>query len=102
MDDGALAQALRVRELIPTNVTLAYAVMPAPESYATADSAEQRRRVMVTLNSKLQADHLLIGLPTTMPDGYFSDLVHLNLRGQEHFTRLLAVELSRLPVWEQR
>ena len=102
VEEGALKQSLLVRKLIPANVALAFAVMPAPESYVTSDSIAQRRRVMAALNSNLQADYLLFDLLTTMPDGYFSDLVHLNLRGQEQFTRLLAAELAKLPVWDKR
>jgi hypothetical protein len=96
LDQAALAQARRSRELIPRSVAFVYGVMPMPETYATKDSHQRRTEIMNELNVELGADHLLTNLPVTLPDGFFSDVVHLNRRGQEVFTRLLAAELAKL------
>lgn len=100
LDPGIFAQARQVRELIPEDIRLGFGIMAMPETYAGPDADVHRREMMREVNVALGAEVLLETTPATLPDAMFADLVHLNRRGQEHFTRLLAAELAKLPVWD--
>lgn len=67
-----------------------------PESAVTENSREQSDRMLNEFNQALHADLLLTNLPARLPDGYCSSAIHLNQRGQQFYTRLLAAEVQRL------
>ncbi|HAV61199.1 MAG TPA: hypothetical protein DCY13_02400 [Verrucomicrobiales bacterium] len=89
-------EAAKLRDAIPRDVTLAFGIAPMPEGYVGPEFRDQRDALMREFNEWLQADILLTNLPARLPNGYCASTVHLNQRGQEAFTRLLAEELERL------
>jgi len=93
------AESLALRSEVPSSVRLAVAITPLPESHLPRGYETRRDDLLRRLNTSLQADFLLTNLPARLPNGYFSSPFHLNLRGADHFTRLLAAELEKLPVW---
>ena len=100
LDPETMAHARHTRAALPREIAFIYGVMPMPETYGDSAASAHRARIMREINGELQADYLLMHTPATLPDGLFSDLVHLNLNGQGRFTRLLAEELAKLPVWK--
>lgn len=94
------AEAVALRSELPALVKLAVAITPLPESHLPAGQESRRDDLLRRLNTSLQADFLLTNLPVRLPNGFFSSPFHLNPRGADHFTRLLAAELGKLPVWD--
>ncbi len=101
MDEAARDGGAAIRSGMPRDVNLIFGVMPMPETIGQADSAVGRETLMRAFDQSLHADELLSRLPVTMPDGFFSDRVHLNAGGQERFTRLLADALAKLPIFAE-
>jgi hypothetical protein len=100
--DGPVTEAIRresreARAMIP--VPLVAGIMSLPESYPTPDYASRRDGLLEEWNRDLQADVLLTGLPTTLPDAWFANESHINGESQERFTRLFAEVLA--PALEQ-
>jgi hypothetical protein len=94
------AESLALRSEVPASVKLAVAITPLPESHLPRGHETRRDDLLQRLNTSLLADFLLTNLPVRLPNGYFSSPFHLNPRGANHFTRLLAAELGKLPVWD--
>lgn len=94
MDDAARDQGAAIRNAIPRGVDLIFGIMPAPETTVSTNATSGRKDLMLAFNQSLQADALLTRIPATLPDGLFSDSVHLNARGQARFTDQLAHNLS--------
>lgn len=93
------AESVALRSEIPASVKLAVAITPLPESHLPRGHETRRNDLLRRLNTSLQADFLLTNLPARLPNGYFGSPFHLNPRGADHFTRLLAAELAELDPW---
>ncbi|GEM_PF-1387592 len=77
------------------DIVFVLGLAPVPESVAGTGFGATRNTLLAELGAIMQPDVLLTNLPATMPDGLFATLNHLNPRGAERFTRLLADELSK-------
>ncbi len=97
--DQVQAEARLLRAQIPADVRLVAGITPLPDSHLPASFRSRRDELLRELNGSLEADHLLTNLPVRLPNGFFASPLHLNPRGAEHFTRLLAAELAKLPIW---
>jgi hypothetical protein len=84
-----------VRVALPAGVRLAAGLTPLPESLGRGDWLEQRTKRLREWGAWLAADLLLTDLPACLPDGMFATGAHLDARGQERFTLLLASEMAR-------
>ncbi len=98
--DQVLREAALLRLQIPSDVRLVAGITPLPDSVIPASFRVRRDELLQELNRALRADQLLTNLPVRLPNGFFASPFHLNPRGAEHFTRALADELSKLPVWD--
>jgi hypothetical protein len=93
-----LTQSRALRAGLPEGVRLLAGLTPVPEGLPEPDYRARRDAALREWGEALGADALLLELPATLPDGLFASGVHLNERGQLHFTRLLASSLAaRLP-----
>lgn len=97
--DEVRREAKLLRAAIPTEVKLAVGITPLPDSDVPAAFRVRRDELLRELNDSLHADYLLTELPVRLPNGFAANSFHLNPRGAAHFTRLLAKELAKLPVW---
>ena len=79
------------RAAVPPGVRLVAGITPAPQSFVDRRFPEVRRKLLETWGVWLNADVLLTGLPSVMPDDLFASKTHLNKRG----VRLYTEELSR-------
>lgn len=82
------------RDRIPDGIKFAVGLTPVPESHQGREYERQRGELLRQWNQWLQSDILLTNLPARLPDGLFATGGHLNARGQQRFTRLLARELA--------
>ena len=98
--DEVRREAELLRAAIPSEVKLAVGIAPLPDSDVPAAFRIRRDELLRELNESLRADFLLTGLPARLPNGFAANPFHLNPRGAAHFTRLLAAELAKLPVWK--
>lgn len=92
-----LQEATEVRERLGDDTVLVLGLAPLPESMVSKNFKQTRDQMLLQLNRTLRADVLLTNLPATFPNGYCASEVHLNQRGADRFTRLLAAELTKLP-----
>lgn len=82
-----------LRAAVPAGVKLIAGITPVPESFALPDHATRREQILAQWRAWLEPDALLTGLPATLPDELFAGVTHLNERGAQHYTRLLAEDL---------
>jgi len=94
--DAIRAEAIRFRSTWRRQVPLVVGIAPIPYSYAPADYAVQRQRLLGWFREALGGDAALDTLPGTLQDGLFASPTHLNSRGQDVFSTRMARELSRL------
>ncbi|MBI4327791.1 MAG: hypothetical protein HY674_21370 [Chloroflexi bacterium] len=87
-------ESRRFRARLTPQIKLAAGLMPVPETHVGRDYRPKRTELLRQWNQWLRADHLLTNLPATLPDGLFASGAHLNERGQQRFTDLLAIELA--------
>lgn len=98
-----LEESTGIRPMLGERVNLVAGLTPLPESMANAGYQKRRDALLIQWNQTLQADLLLTNLPARFPNGFCASAVHLNRRGQEAFTRLLAIELANhLPVRHEK
>jgi hypothetical protein len=83
------------REALPRQVRLAVGITPSPASFVSRQHSETCRAMLEQWGRWLDADLLLTALPTVLPDRFFASVTHLNAEGADHFTRLLAQQLSQ-------
>jgi hypothetical protein len=88
-------QSRQFRNYVPPGVKLVVGLTPVPESFAQQNHAQTCRLMLEQLAGWLGADAALTNLPATLPDELFATVTHLNDRGGERFTELLAKELRR-------
>lgn len=89
------AQSRALRQGLPPGVRLFAGFTPIPEGLPEPGYRAARDATLREWGALLGADELLLDLPATLPDGLFASGVHLNERGQRHFTRVLAASLAR-------
>jgi hypothetical protein len=87
-------ESLKIRDTLGDDAVLYLGLAPLPESSVGSGFATARDQMLIRLNEYLGADILFTNLPPTLPNGFCANEVHLNQRGAEHFTRLLAAELE--------
>lgn len=90
-----LAEAGGIRSMLGASARLYLGLTPLPESAVDPGFENWRNRMLFRLNGAVHADVLLTNLPATLPNGFCASEVHLNQRGAEHYTRLLATELAK-------
>lgn len=96
--DAVKREAEELRSRIPAGPKLAVGITPLPDSQIAASFKHRRDELLRDFNQSVHADYLLTNLPVRLPNGYFASVYHLNPTGAGHFTRLLAEELSKLPI----
>ncbi|MBI1177547.1 hypothetical protein GC207_08925 [bacterium] len=96
--DAVKLEAAELRARIPAGPKLAVGITPLPDSQIAASFKDRRDQLLREFSQSVHADYLLTNLPVRLPNGYFASVYHLNPSGAEHFTRVLAGELSRLPI----
>ncbi|MBU0677714.1 MAG: hypothetical protein KJ626_06325 [Verrucomicrobia bacterium] len=79
---------------LPEGVRLIIGITPLPDSLAPEEYPLTFGQMLKTLGSAGSADTLLLDLPPTMPDMYFADRSHLNVRGAVIYTQKLAESLG--------
>lgn len=82
-----------LRAAVPAGVKLLAGITPVPESFALQDHAARCARILGQWRLWLEPDGLLAGLPGTLPDELFASVTHLNARGAQRYTQILAEHL---------
>jgi hypothetical protein len=80
---------LAFRAAVPAGAKLLVGLTPVPESFAAANYPGKARQILHQCGQWLQAD-CLTNLPPTLPDALFASTTHLNQRGSETYTEILA------------
>jgi hypothetical protein len=80
------------RAALPAGVRLVVGITPAPASFVLPSHAAICERMLAEWAGWLRADATL-ALPSSLPDELFASATHLNHRGVETFTALLAEAL---------
>jgi hypothetical protein len=80
---------LAFRAAVPAKANLLVGLTPVPESFATANYPDKARQILLQFGQWLQAG-CLTNLPPTLPDALFAGTTHLNQRGSETYTEILA------------
>jgi hypothetical protein len=84
-----------MRTVLGQNATLYLGLAPMPETVVESGYRALRDRMLVEIGNTMGADILLTNLPATMPNGFCATEAHLNQRGAEVFTRLLADTIAQ-------
>jgi len=84
---------------VPHGVKLVVGLTPVPESFAQQNHAQTCQQMLEQLAGWLGADAMLTNLPATLPDELFASVTHLNARGADRFTDLLAKSAALPPHW---
>jgi hypothetical protein len=87
------AACLAFRAAVPARANLLVGLTPVPESFPAANYPAKARQILLQCGRWLQAD-CLTNLPPTLPDALFASTTHLNQRGSETYTEILAESLE--------
>jgi hypothetical protein len=86
---GLESACLAFRAAVPAGAKLLVGLTPVPESFAEANHPAKAREILRQFGQWLQAD-CLTNLPPTLPDALFASTTHLNQKGSEAYTEILA------------
>ena len=89
-------QSRAFRSVVPRGAKLIVGITPVPEGHAQRDYSTTRDAIIKQWSEWLGAEVVLSDLPATMPDDLFAKTTHLNERGAQVYTGLLAAKLSSL------
>lgn len=83
------------KQTCPPCAKVIFGLTPVPISLATPQLHQVYTEMLTTMGAWLQTDCVLTNLPPAMPDDLFASATHLNAKGQQVYTALVAAELYR-------